>query len=127
MRGAGICFFLLFSFTGLFAQPGGPEDPGDPTDGLGIDHWETVILANEQWRYFLGTVSPAATEPDAHWRTLTFDDSGWLLGPGGFGYADDDDATVIPPALSVFLRKKFTIVDKTKLEDGVLSVDYDDG
>lgn len=91
------------------------------------DHWETLIKAEEQWHYFLGTLTPAATEPAPDWRTLAFDESGWLAGPGGFGYGDNDDATVIPPVMSVFLRKKFTIVDKTKIESGVLSVDYDDG
>jgi spore coat protein CotH len=112
MRGSGICFFLLFSFTGLFSQ---------------ANHWETLIKANEQWRYFPGTLSPPAVEPAATWRTLSFDDSGWLQGPGGFGYADDDDATLIPEVMSVFMRKKFIVVDKTKIEAGVLSVDYDDG
>lgn len=112
MRGQGICFFLLFSFNVLFAQ---------------TDHWETLIKAPEQWRYFLGTLSPAAVEPAADWRTLSFDDGSWLTGPGGFGYADNDDATTIPQVMSVFIRKKFTVVDKTKIEEGVLSVDYDDG
>lgn len=112
MRGLGISFFLLLSFTGLFSQS---------------NHWETLIKANEQWRYFLGTASPPAVEPASTWRTLPFDDSGWLQGPGGFGYGDNDDATTIPAVMSVFMRKKFTIVDKTKIEAGVLSVDYDDG
>lgn len=112
MRGLGICFFLLFSFTGLFSQ---------------ANHWETLIKANEQWRYFLGTLSPAAVEPAFTWRTVSFNDGGWLQGPGGFGYADGDDATTIPAVMSVFMRKKFTIIDKTKIESGVLSVDYDDG
>lgn len=121
MRGFGICIFLLFTFNGLFSQPTGPDDNPDSY------HWETLIKANEQWRYFLGTLSPAAIEPASTWRTFSFDDSGWLQGPGGFGYADGDDATIIPNVMSVFMRKKFTVVDKTKIEDGVLSVDYDDG
>jgi spore coat protein CotH len=112
MKGLRICFFFLFSFTGLFSQS---------------NHWETLIKANEQWRYFLGTVSPPAVEPSSTWRTLPFDDNSWVQGPGGFGYADGDDATTISPVMSVFMRKKFTIVDKTKIEAGVLSVDYDDG
>lgn len=115
MRGLCICFFLLFSSSCLFSQ---------------VNHWETLIKAPEQWRYFLGTTTPAAVEPSATWRTLPFNDSGWLQGPGGFGYGDNDDATVLPyppGVMSVFMRKKFTIVDKTKIESGVLSVDYDDG
>lgn len=112
MRGLAISFFLLLSSTGLFGQ---------------INHWETVVKAEEQWHYFLGTLSPEATEPAPDWRTLAFDDSGWLQGAGGFGYEDDDDATLIPDVMSVFMRKKFTVVDKTKIEDGIVSVDYDDG
>jgi hypothetical protein len=112
MRGLGICFFLLLTFTGLFSQS---------------NHWETLIKAPEQWRYFLGTTTPPAVEPSATWRTLAFNDGGWLQGSGGFGYADGDDATTIPAVMSVLMRKKFTIVDKTKIEAGILSVDYDDG
>lgn len=123
MRGYGICVFILLSATTLFSQPSGSSDPESP----GTDHWETLIQASEQWRYFLGTVSPPAVEPNATWRTLSFDDSGWLQGEGGFGYGDGDDATTIPTVMSVFIRKKFTIVDKTKIEEGLLSVDYDDG
>ena len=123
MRGLSVCLFLLFS-TILFSQPG--NNP-PPNPGTVIDHWETLIKANEQWRYFLGTLTPAAIEPASNWRTLAFNDSGWLQGAGGFGYDDGDDATIIPQVMSVFMRKKFTIVDKTKIEQGVLSVDYDDG
>ncbi len=120
-----ISFFLLFSFTSLFSQPGG-NPGGNPVSGT-IDHWETLIQAPEQWRYFLGSMSPPAVEPSSSWRTISFNDTDWLQGPGGFGYADDDDATIIPQVMSVFMRKKFTIVDLTKIESGVLSVDYDDG
>jgi len=112
MRGLLCCLFLFVVTSRLAAQ---------------TDHWETLIKAEEQWRYFLGTTTPPATEPASNWRTLAFNDAGWLQGPGGFGYGDDDDGTTIPAVMSVFIRKKFTIVDKTKIEAGVLSVDYDDG
>lgn len=117
MKGLIICVFILLSATSLFSQS---------------NHWETLIKANEQWRYFLGTLTPPAVEPASTWRTLSFDDSGWLQGPGGFGYGaseggDNDDVTTIPAVMSVLMRKKFTIVDKTKIEAGVLSVDFDDG
>lgn len=117
MRGLSICFFLLFSSSCLFSQ---------------VNHWETLIKAPEQWRYFLGTTSPPAVEPSTTWRTLSFDDNSWLQAPGGIGYGDGDDGTSLDlsggiQVMSVFLRKKFTIVDKTKIEAGVISVDYDDG
>jgi hypothetical protein len=115
MRGLAISFLLLFSLP-AFSQ---------------TDHWETVIKANEQWRYFIGTTTPPAVEPAANWRTAAFDDTGWFAGTGGIGYGDGDDGTTLDVSgiqvMSVFLRKKFTIVDKSKIESGILSVDYDDG
>lgn len=117
MRGLLCCLFLSVVTSSLFAQ---------------TDHWETVIKAEEQWRYFLGTTTPPATEPASNWRTLAFNDASWLQGPGGFGYGasengDNDDLTTIPRVMSVFIRKKFTIIDKSKIEAAVLSIDYDDG
>ena len=115
MRGLTICFLLLLSSFGLFAQ---------------VNHWETVIKAEEPWRYFLGTLTPVATQPASNWRSLGFDDTAWPEGPGGFGYGDSDDATEIafpPGTMSVFIRKKFIIVNKSKIESAILSMDYDDG
>ena len=84
-------------------------------------HWETVIDWGDQWRYRLGT-----SEPPADWRAVGFDDSNWYLGASGFGYGDDDDATIVPPVISVFVRKAFTIADKNAISKALLHVDYDD-
>lgn len=92
-----------------------------------VHHWEMLVKADESWRYFLGTINPPAVEPANTWRTLSFDDSTWPEDIGGFGYGDNDDNTIIPPVMSVLLRKKFTIVDKSKIEWGVISADFDDG
>lgn len=46
---------------------------------------------------------------------------------GGFGYGDNDDRTVVSPTLSVFIRKKFNITNRDKIQDALLHVDYDDG
>ncbi len=86
-----------------------------------IDHWETIILSNQIWKYFIGN-----TEPDADWRKLTFIDSTWLSGEGGIGYGDGDDRTIIEPTISLYLRMKFTIYDLAKIERAILHVDYDD-
>ena len=48
---------------------------------LPVDHWESVIYADETWNYFRGV-----SQPPADWRTFDFDDSGWDQGPGGIGY-----------------------------------------
>lgn len=87
-----------------------------------IDHWETVVYDSTSWKYMPGT-----SDPGNGWNNNDFNDNTWLTGRGGVGYGDGDDRTVINPALSVFLRKKFSIVDRSTIENVMLHVDYDDG
>jgi hypothetical protein len=93
-------------------------------EGVGqpINHWETVVYDSMKWRYFPGTA-----DPGNGWNTTSFNDAAWLQGKGGIGYGDGDDRTVISPVLSVFLRKKFTITNRDKINSVLLHVDYDDG
>jgi hypothetical protein len=86
-----------------------------------IHHWEMAVKASHSWRYHIGT-----TAPPGQWSDKEFDDSGWNEGPGGIGYGDDDDGTVITQTPSVFLRIKFTIHDLTQIEEAQLLADYDD-
>lgn len=92
-----------------------------PSSGQTVDHWETVVFNYDIWSYFVGT-----SEPDANWRTLTFNDASWLKGQGGFGYADNDDNTIIAQCISVFIRHKFIVTDTSAVENALLSIDYDD-
>ena len=87
-----------------------------------VNHWETVVKADDTWKYFVG-----ASAPTSGWQNASFNDAAWTSGPGGFGYADNDDGTVIPSTLSVYLRKTFSIVDKSKIASALLHVDFDDG
>ena len=100
--------FLLFCFNA-------------PISGQTVDHWETVVYNTNVWRYFIGD-----TEPPSSWRTLTFDDSQWEMGMGGIGYGDNDDNTVIPQTISVYLRRNFEITDTAKISFAILHADYDD-
>ncbi|HVR74131.1 MAG TPA: lamin tail domain-containing protein, partial [Planctomycetota bacterium] len=93
---------------------------------------ETVLVdQGAEWRYAKGTV-PFSTPPAA-WREPAFDDSAWALGPSGFGYGDDDDATLLTDMLngytSVAVRKRFVLTAEEIAEPGelYLGVDYDDG
>jgi hypothetical protein len=86
-----------------------------------VNHWETAVFNNDTWRYF-----PGASEPDAGWRSLTFNDGFWASGPGGFGYGDNDDNTIIPSSSSVYLRYRFTVADTSAISEALLSMDYDD-
>ena len=89
---------------------------------LALDHWETAIFANDEWKYIVPD-----SELPGNWNTDSFNDSSWGSGEGGFGYSDNDDGTIIEPTTSVFIRKAFQVVDKTKLAASILSADYDDG
>jgi hypothetical protein len=87
-----------------------------------VHHWEAVIKAENTWSYFPGTEAPGAG-----WQSLNFNDASWPTGSGGFGYGDNDDGTIILSGnLSVYGRKKFTIVDKSNLLRAILHVDFDD-
>lgn len=109
MRRFGLFFLTFFFFYNtIFAQ-------------ITVDHWESVVNAENTWKYFLGS-----SEPSASWINADFDDNSWSEGIGGFGYGDDDDGTDIGAVSSVFLRIKFTINDLTEVEKAILLADYDD-
>ena len=88
----------------------------------GQHHWETAIFAEDDWRYIVPSFAV-----ETGWNTIEFDVSIWDVGPGGFGYSDGDDGTIIDPAISVYFRRNFSVSDLTKLSSAVLSADYDDG
>ena len=86
------------------------------------NHWETAIFASDDWKYIIPN-----SELPANWKSLTYNDNIWNEGPGGFGYSDNDDGTIIETTMSVYLRKNFYVSDLSKLSRAVLSADYDDG
>ncbi|RUA08855.1 MAG: hypothetical protein DSY82_06555 [Flavobacteriia bacterium] len=88
----------------------------------GVDHWETVFYEGANFSYFTNNDGTAAN----NWRELQFDDSSWKTGAGGIGYGDNDDKTVIDQCISVFMRTKFQIADKSVIERALLHIDYDD-
>ena len=86
-------------------------------------HWESIILAENEWEYFIGN-----EEPDSNWKNNSFN-SDWTTGPGGFGYGDNDDNTTISlpnNVVSIYLRKEFDLVDIDDLTRLALHADYDD-
>lgn len=95
---------LLLSSISLYAQ-----------------QWESIILAGDTWQYL-----PAQSEPPADWNMPGFDDTPWEEGPGGIGYADGDDATVIGTVNSLYLRKTFQVQTLSEVEALLLDIDYDD-
>ena len=86
-----------------------------------IDHWETAVYNTDQWSYFVGT-----NEPSSQWMQPSFNASTWSTGPGGFGYDDGDDNTVISTTSSVYIRKNFNLTDTSVIKYLILQADYDD-
>ena len=91
-------FFLFFSLVSLLANA---------QYGF-VDHWKTIVYPYDTWRYFEGD-----QQPPTGWNTTNFNDATWKSGPGGFGFEDGDDSTLIPYDTSVYLRIEFNIFDTT--------------
>ena len=91
-------------------------------DRSNISYSRTLINRGDTFQYLLPT-----SEPSFNWKALSFDDSSWSEGASGFGYADGDDATIIPNgSRSVYLRKTFTISEVSAVSSLILDMDYDD-
>lgn len=88
-----------------------------------VDHWEMMVSDNSTWSYHIPTASTATT-----WYSPSFDASNWAVGPGGFGYGDNDDNTTVPVnSTSVYFRKSFTVIDTQHINKLLFAIDYDDG
>lgn len=85
-----------------------------------------VAHGEDDWRFFRGR-----SAPPADWTSVSFVDGDWETGRAGFGYGDDDDATVLDDMmenyLTVFARHGFQVSDASKVVALALDVDYDDG
>jgi len=96
-------------------------DSGSPVSDL--------VSPGGAWKYFKGT-EPPSNPPNA-WNTIDFDDSHWQTGPGGFGFGDNDDATILDDMrnnyVSVYIRKEFSVSSPPADEVVRFEIDYDDG
>ena len=86
-----------------------------------LQNWGSVVLEGDEFRY---KVPNSAIN---NWNDVDFDDSSWEIGRSGFGYGDNDDATILETANVVYLRKSFDIVDLNEIEFVVFDMDFDDG
>ncbi len=90
---------------------------------VSVDHWEQVVGDASVWDYTVPNAQPAA-----NWNTLAYQPVGWGTGPSGFGYGDNDDATVLPVGtVSVYLRHVFQVAQLADIAAAILHMDYDDG
>ena len=89
---------------------------------------EDFVPEGAVWRYFPGTEAPS---PALEWAQGDFDDQAWLEGKSGFGYGDDDDATVLTDMrnkyTTLYIRRSFDAPDPSAYEKVILSVSVDDG
>jgi len=103
-----------------------------------------VQLVNhaDLWNYFVGICEPSGglTDPRLKnpdplfvvWGTTNIDVSSLNEGPGGLGYGDGDDATIVNIqniAWSLYIRQSFDVDLATASRTNALelTVDYDDG
>jgi WD40 repeat protein/serine/threonine protein kinase len=93
-----------------------------------IDSPHVIIPQGAEWRYFPGRGEPS---PGLEWTGAEFDDSAWLSGPSGFGFADGDDATTLPDMAgaytTLYVRRTFDVPVQAGIERITLSVLVDDG
>ena len=87
-----------------------------------------LVNRGDTWRYHKGTNAAQVDWKDALDEALNLD---WASGPGGFGYADGDDATTLSDMsgryVTVFIRKTFNVAVPLDTNLVVkLIVDYDD-
>lgn len=84
------------------------------------------VRADDDWRFFRGR-----SNPGWDWYQQSFNDDSWEVGPGGFGFGDDDDNTELHDMegqyLAVFIRKSFQVENPTAIKQLILRADYDDG
>ena len=91
-------------------------------DRVTMSYTRTLVNQGDVFKYLIPT-----SEPNSNWNSLNFDDSSWSSGSSGFGYDDDDDATIIPNGTqSIYLRKTFTITNLASVSSLILDMDYDD-
>lgn len=83
-----------------------------------------VLAKGAHWLYLAGE------EPAERWTQRGYDDSAWRQGPAGFGYGDDDDATVLEDMRGeyerVYARREFPASALVEAETVALMVNYDD-
>ena len=117
------------AFAIFLAILGSTIAPATTIDVDGGSAGNDLIAPGEVWKFFKGT-EPSSNPPNA-WKAVDFDDSSWLTGPSGFGYGDNDDATILSDMrnnyVSVYIRKEFSVSSLPADEVVKLEIDYDDG
>lgn len=88
-----------------------------------------LVRHGDDWRFRFGTNAPQVDWKSAGDASL---DATWLTGPGGFGYEDGDDATVLNVMSNrfstLYIRREFVIANAPGTNEQLrLIMDWDDG
>lgn len=87
-----------------------------------VNHFEVPVFAADEWRYII-PLMPITN----NWKFPGFAANGWSEGPGGIGYGDGDDATIVPVCTSVYMRRAFQLEEAQEIMSALFFIDYDDG
>jgi len=110
------------------SEPVSIKDAG-PTPSLkrapALAGFAPLIRRHETWQY----LADGRDAPNG-WTAADFDAKGWKTGPGGFGYGDGDDRTLLDMKdkySRLYIRKTFDGDAVTDAKEMALSISYDDG
>ena len=87
-----------------------------------VNSWHAEITVGDKWYYWSQN-----NAPPTNWNSINYNPAGWMEGPSGIGYGDNDDNTTISQTVSVFVRKTFTIENPNDVGMTLFHLDYDDG
>ncbi|MBN1822613.1 MAG: CotH kinase family protein, partial [Prolixibacteraceae bacterium] len=112
-----------WKFPGFFMEPGrillvfasGKNKSSD------LSYWHSVVMPGDSLKYLI------PTNEIPGWTSINYNDNYWNRGPSGFGYGDNDDATIILNTSSLFIRAEFYVDSLEDVLDAVFHMDYDDG
>ena len=88
-----------------------------------------LISRSSEWQYFASKKKPVGNWKSADYSKKDAGKAGWKIGKAGFGYGDDDDATIIKMRnkfLKLYIRRPFNVEDPEKIAALVLRMRYDD-
>jgi hypothetical protein len=95
---------------------------------FGANAQSILVSTGSVWKYFDSGFEPAG------WRSLSFGEGGWGMGPGQLGFGDNDEATVVrqyPSAsvtnITIYFRHKFNLVDPSAYTNLLVRLRRDDG
>ncbi len=118
---------VICPFVSAFAQEVFTVNIGN--SGSGAPATTPLVQHSNDWRYRFGTNAPQTDWKSASDATL---DATWLTGPGGFGYEDGDDVTVLNVMsnrfTTLYIRREFVIPNSPNTNQQLrLIMDWDDG